>query len=342
MDWGGKYRPTPTDLPVLEMRGMIELTSIIVNQMAQMEGLECISLGYNSSPLNFGLEEEKGGLQSVVTQHHFQVWNWSKENSPTARFEDLPENMKSFLDGDRSTEWGVRVMEHIVGQIDSNLIGTKDITNDGQALRIELDQNLSELLKKPMQFAEYIQKLHGQIEWANINLWEAITTESYRGYQGYLKSVYEDPSITPNMNWIRMSAELRSLEEREENIRNLPPELFPPDVIRRLLLLNPFMKDRSEAAPDELIRHGLGHVWVVTQDLRENNAVMFLRPATKIVNSKGGVVEAQGISLKRQVTAEGVSEDIIQQNIDNTDRLVECLPNSISYKSVRQTSGIRR
>lgn len=343
MDWGGTYRPTPTEIPVLEMRGMMELASIVVDQMAEKDTLECISLGYNSSPLNFGAEEEQGGMQSVVTEHHFQIWQWSRKHAKTATFEELPENVRSYLQHDSLAVLGTRIMEHIVTQLHSRFINPKDISTDGQALRVGLTAGIRELLSQPMQFAKFIQTLHAQIEWANISLWEAFTTDSYRAIQAYIKSIYENPSYTPNMQWLRMPAELRPLPERTHNVAGLPPELFPDDVITRLQVLNGLLKNRTDVSAENIIRHGLGHNMVITQDLvNSDTAAMYLRAAGRLYQSRGGVVEAQRVSLHRVKESNAALDDAVNRNIMDTDRLVTVLPNSISYKSLRQAKGIRR
>ncbi|KAH0791716.1 hypothetical protein GPJ56_004402 [Histomonas meleagridis] len=72
-----RYLPSPTSFTSTEFSNITELTeNIILLTKQDPHNVQCI--GYNCSPYSWGIEEEKGGCQSIMTKFHLMIWQWGE------------------------------------------------------------------------------------------------------------------------------------------------------------------------------------------------------------------------------------------------------------------------
>ena len=329
------FRPTPTQMPDSEFEGMRILSADIVSYMQGMKDLDNISLGYNNSPLNYG-HAEMGGMQSITTKHHIHIWN-RKTQSDAGRIsiDEIPRNTKDFILGDALTKLGSYVVMQAVSSEGREFIKEGSATIDERGFHAKLKTDLLHALQAPGFFGRFIKPLHMKIEQANADVWEAITTGNYnqkieearQAFEGLADrdKVYGDLQIIP---------ELREPKERIQRIKDLKKKGYPELFLDKLASFSRFIKNRKDVKNEQnWIRNGLGYVLVINQQANEKNAEITIRPAVLIKSSKGGVVEALGIALRRVEVGATESVEEIENNKQNLAELKKTLPEQIVIKN---------
>lgn len=325
LDTTNRYRPTPSEIPESEGIAMMDISARIIRFMQQMNGFEIISWGYNNSPLNFGVEEERGGgIQSLPTKHHIQIYNRKRE-LPIVPISTLSEPVRNFIQGDSLNKFAGTIIKTIVERSATDWVDMQTVGIDTQGFHAKLSTDLLSFLKTPNVFSVHIQPLHNLLESASVNLWDALITVPYRETQQIIRYAFEKGNIR-SYDLLQEHPVLRPLADRRERLISLETKGYTPHEIRQLLILNSLLQNRDTAAVAEWVRKGLGYSLVITQDPSEKEATIYIRPAIKIATSRGGTLETQHIALKRSEAGNDGDRDEIEQNKVNIAHLREVLP----------------
>lgn len=310
------YAPTPTEISNQQGEEMMRLSSDIVDFQKRMPGTKTLSWGYNNSPWNYGEEEEKGGgLQSITTKHHLQIWNRPPDDL-YAPLSAIPAPVRQFIEGDSLTRIAGRLIQNQLTVLNSSFVNLDDLEVNKTGLHVMVKGTLSEALKTSGFFSDFIKPLHSRIEQATIAFGRAVTDKDFMLVKRMMQQGYElgegfslpDAQKPPRL--------IPSAEERRKNIENLRSIDFPDYVIDKLKWINTSMKNRDEVPERKWVRNGLGYALVITQDVDESYATLHIRPAVLLERSRGGVVETQGIALRRIEKPEG-NETIVEENTAN-------------------------
>lgn len=338
LDNQGKYHATPSEVPTAEMQAMFQVAGTMYSYMEQMAGMDVISLGYNNAPLNWGQEEEKGGgLQSIPTIFHLQYWN-RRANLPMLPLSETKPHIQEYITGDSLNRFAATLAESILKNISTNFTDLTRISVSNQGLETELTTDLKSALANP-EFAKFLKEFHTQLESAMAAVWDALTTSSQTEFPyEYLKEVAREAFEEGRpgaLEILRQPPTLRPSAERAQRIAALPKETFPQAWIQKLLRLSLYMKNQDEVEVVNWVRKGFGFAMVMTQEKTAPRAKFILHPGVKITTSRGGVVEAQNISLKR-IESGGNSVEEVQNNLKHIEELRQYLPT----QTIRMRPGL--
>jgi hypothetical protein len=230
---------------------------------------------------------------------------------------------------------GSYVVEQAVSSEGREFIEEGSVAIGERGFHAKLKTDLLHALQAPGFFGRFIKPLHMKIEQANADVWEAITTGNYnqkieearQAFEGLADrdKVYGDLQIIP---------ELREPKERIQRIKDLKKKGYPELFLDKLASFSRFIKNRKDVKNEQnWIRNGLGYVLVINQQANEKNAEITIRPAVLIKSSKGGVVEALGIALRRVEVGATESVEEIENNKQNLAELKKTLPEQIVIKN---------
>jgi hypothetical protein len=331
-DGTGSYCPTPSEMPRFEREALWQITQKIVAFMASnLPDRSIISVGYNNSPINIG-SHEKGGLQSVISDHHVMVWDRTKEQ-PTKKFCEVPQNVQDYLTGDSYTDLAAQIVNDVIRHVSHPFLNRKSIRLASPSVHARLSVSLTEALADPIAMADFMDELHQGLEGANIAIWNAMVEKSYEEYLAIARTLFESPNLPQTqreylLNQLVETAQLLPIEVRERNIRNLKKVGLSQANIDALLRINPHLQNREGIADTgKMFRKGFGFALVIVQDLTESTAKIIVQPAATIKYSQGGVVEAQRISLERIVDPQnGTAQQAVAENKRRLAELRETLP----------------
>ena len=309
-----RYRNLPTPEYLDDKEGIFVVSKIrkCLQFLIEQQYDSDISVGYNWSPRAFGQEEEKTGYQSVM-RLHFQIWlHPSDDESEYVKWIDidkLTKEQKRLIDNTFSLEFS-KLFETQFDKkqiLDSPIID--HIETDSNSFKIIFTKNILELFSDDL-FPEIIKPMAAILEKIFRNLTESLTTINCEEFDKLLKSAVEKPSymnVVKNLTLLRSKPCLKKISEIVESFENhkypltLLDEIFEP------------VQNRCKEEGDifDMWRKGFGYAWVITGNLKEKAK---LHIQTGLYTGSGGVVEAQGMILKRPEHLLASEETICTKN----------------------------
>jgi hypothetical protein len=319
-----RYLPTVELIPDGEGDALLRLASTILFETARLNGDGTINVGYNASPLGHGKEEEEcGGMQSIATKFHLQIWGWPPEPDVCgeAQYNDyhaswipinqLSETQKSIL---IANDYGVEFGKLLGNSIRRELAGLQpgpsrilDIarwTYDARGIVAPFDCSVLELISSPSFFSRIMKPMAATLSASLQRLTEAFVrmdcdqmTETLRRCELGLLSAEEITSI-------RGVPEMRPVDEiRSAFLR----EGWPESLLEQLL---PMVQARCAPQPGQgtapMWRKGFAYAIVFSGRVQGSTGEMRIMPVAQL--GPAGVVEAQGIVLERVKQAAPLSE----------------------------------
>lgn len=303
VDLSDRYVPDPRFLSADEGSELMATCGKIVDFQERLPNTTTVSVGYNCSPRSYGAEEEKGGLQSLTTKWHIQLWN-QPEATQRVPLDSLKEGTRrAILGNGLNRVFGMMVKENIFKELSfGKFLDLNNVDVDNRGIEVPVNGSLREVFAMPGFFAEFLKPLAVKLDamardmtetfsdMDNPRIEELIKGEFERGTNGILPALREDPHLLP-------------YDERIRRIRQLEGKGYGPRDMRLLRGLNVFVRGRQQVSEDKWIRKGLGYALVFSQDLATGKTKMRLMPGV-LVSERGGVVEALGVALYRRETVD--------------------------------------
>lgn len=332
LDTTPAYKATPAEIPDYEGEAMMCLSADIVGFLREMPGMDFVNWGYNNSPLNYGKQEEQGGgLQTLTTKHHIQIWNRRRPDQMVPLTDEkIQKTTRDFIKGDPLNKLACYVIYQGIEQYGSQFVDEKRLRIDRQGLHTRLTTDLLSALKTPGFFSDFIKPLHQYLEQATADVWDALTTSEYNLLKNRVKEEFEGKTTDGCYDYLQTPPILRQPFDRSSRIQALEGKGYPNAFLRGLARLNRVLKDQKETDEENWIRKGLGYTFILDQDKNQNFAAMHIRPAILIPLSRGGVVETLEIALKRSEVIDEQARQEIEENKKNIETLRKHLPNEIS------------
>lgn len=311
IDMSRRYLPDPHRVPLDEGNAVMQTGGKIVEFLEKQPNSRSIHFGYNWSPRAYredGGGEEKGGYQSLTTKLHFQVWNFTSDPK-TAPLDSLPEGVRWAIIGDEYKKLAAElVCKPVLERHGASILDTSRIEIDSRGVRMPLTaRTLSDAIKDPA-FFKFLQAVDFELDVAVRDVIKATTGVDIWELDEKIRYSFEHGTngVLPQL---RESLKLLPIEERKKRIAELEERGYPKRLVHALQLLNPHFRERSEEGEGYWIRKGLAYALVFSEDLERGKVSLRVSPGI-FVGDRGGVVEANGVALKRRETAGSTNEEL--------------------------------
>jgi len=298
VDLSPKYKPDPTHVKDEEGTNLMRFWAETVAFQKRLPETQSVNVGWNWSPRHLNLAQR--GFQSIITKWHPQFWNFNDLNH-LVPISSLDETTKRGIEGNKFNElFGRFVLEamhssRILGSEINKFISSEGKT-DNRGVEFSLRKNLVEtfgtsnffedFLKK---FATYLSEMALDFTWA--------TTTSDGSLDEALIGIEFETGKNGMKDILAENLRLLSLEERRHRLLSLEDK-YSPYVLKRLLLLDNYLKEKANVPSRLWFRKGFAYALVFSEDLASNRSVMRIMPGV-FQEDRGGVVEALGVALTR-------------------------------------------
>jgi len=310
--------PGPEAVPAEEGDALMALWQFILNFIAKRPGNETIQVGYNWSPRAWGAREERGGFQSVPTKWHAMLWGWPAfppEGENTALIDWVsrerlsPPARRMFGEND----YAQPLSELIHGKLIVALQDEPDWISDWRAgsmgLTLRIDRPLSHILADGHLFSRILLPTAQVVNRLFSDLTEALTTVSCAAVDAEIARLVCEGKDIKGLEKLRQPPRPRPREEawmRFQSLGGTRPlfdEIYGAVVNRA-----------QESDPDrDWWRKGFGYSWVLGGKPGNGHCICRLLPGVYV--GPGGVVEAQGVMLKRPLDRH-LPHDILRKQSD--------------------------
>ena len=310
-----RYLPTLESIPDEEGDELLGLASSILVETTRLNGDGTINLGYNASPLGHGEEEEKyGGMQSIATKFHLQIWGWPPEPdfSGEAQYNDYRASwipISQLTDVQRSiliaNGYGVEFGKLLANAIrrefagrqpgPSHLLDFARWTYDARGIVAPFECSVLELISSPHFFSRILKPMAATLSDSLQRLTEAFVRMNCAKTFATLRRCELGPLLPEELASVRAVPEMRPVDEiRAAFLR----EGWPESLLEQIL---PMVQARCAPQPGEskapMWRKGFGYSIVFSGRAQGSSGEMRIMPVAQL--GPAGVVEAQGIVLER-------------------------------------------
>jgi len=303
-----RYLPSPPWLDPREGEALLPIWAAILQFLGDRPDAAKLCFGYNWSPRAWGTPEERGGFQSLPTKWHPMLWSWPSfpKAGEASKFADwvevssLPSALRRVMvENDYAIPFG-RLLRARINIALSEMNGRQPYLDgsswsvDGKGLHVDLAAgSLQDVLRREGFFADFLLPIATAIEATAKELTEVMTSMRFDDYDKILLRIEKGPLQQPELDQLRSVPEVVPLREVSEmwSDRGLPSELLDtlrPAVERRIQEVGP-------AA--DWWRKGFGYALVLVEDRELESVTLRVMPGVYV--GPGGVVEAQGILLRR-------------------------------------------
>lgn len=303
-----RYLPSPTWLDPQEGEALLPIWAAILQFLGDRPDAAKLCLGYNWSPRAWGNPEERGGFQSLPTKWHPMLWSWPSlpNEGEASKFADwvevssLPPPMRRLMgENDYAVPLG-RLLRARIGNLLSDTIERPTYLDgsswsvDSRGLQVSLAAgSLQGLLRREGFFADFLLPIATALEAVAKELTEVLTSMRFDEYDKILLRTQRGPLQKPELDLLRSVPQIALLTEVTEKWidRGLPSELLDS--------LHPAVERRSrEVGPAaNWWRKGFGYALVLVEDRELGSVTLRVMPGVYV--GPGGVVEAQGVLLRR-------------------------------------------
>ncbi len=319
-----RYLPTAESIPNEEGDELLRLASSILVETTRLNGDGTINLGYNASPLGHGKEEEEyGGMQSIATKFHLQIWGWPPEPdfAGEAQYNDYRASwipVSQLTDVQRSiliaNGYGVEFGKLLANAIrrefagrqpaPSHLLDFARWTYDARGIVAPFDCSVLDLISSPCFFSRILKPLAATVSDSLQRLTEACVRMDCAKTFATLRRCELGPLSPEELASVRAVPEMRPVDEiRAVFLR----EGWPESLLEQIL---PMVQARCAPQPGEsqapMWRKGFGYSIVFSGRAQGSSGEMRIMPVAQL--GPAGVVEAQGIVLERVRQSAPLSE----------------------------------
>jgi hypothetical protein len=319
-----RYLPTAELIPDGEGDELLRLASSILVETTRLYGDGTINVGYNASPLGHGKEEEEfGGMQSIATKFHLQLWGWPPEPDfcGEAQYNDyraswipisqLSEAQRSILiANDYGVEFGKllanAIRRDLAGRAPgpSRLLDIERWTYDARGIVAPFDCSVLELISSPSFFHLTLKPMAASLSASLQRLTEAFVRMDCDRMTETLRRCELGPLSPEEMAGIRAVPEMRPVDEiRAAFLR----KGWPAALLEQFL---PMVQARCAPQPGQsqvpTWRKGFAYSIVFSGRVQGASGEMRIMPVAQL--GPAGVVEAQGIVLERVRQSAPLSE----------------------------------
>ncbi len=330
-----RYVPGPEYIPCDEGEQVMTVITNVLDYIRERKENATFHFGYNWSPRSWGEREEKGGFQSIPTKWHTMLWGWPsfpeqgnrkgaadwiccEQLGNQARRVFCENNyIKPFSEfinrrlGERFAESEFR---------DAKMLAETWKTEAG-SLVLPINKSVFELISAKGFFTYFLKPLADCLNRIMMTLTECLTHWKCEETDQLLRETGKGALSEKQIQILRQAPIIREYDEAAELFRlnHIPAGLL--DAVYAAV------KKRCEMTgdPADWWRKGFGYALVFCGGTNDRTGNIFLMPG--VYTGPGGVVEAQGVVLRRPLDRNFTIEKLkkrsdilwkLAENIDNT------------------------
>jgi hypothetical protein len=301
-----RYLPGPEWIPEEEGEGVTKLIGAVLDFIGRRQSNSTIHAGYNWSPRSWGEEEEKTGFQSVPTKWHPMLWGWPRldetddPDSQTVEWVDpsvLSPHERRILG---ENEFGLPLCRFIRSILEKESEKLPDIkgpfsfdksTISGRIVSIPFHDPLPQLFSSDGFFAGVLKPIAIILEKTFRMLTETFTTLDCSEMDALLRQCeVKGPAI---LERLRNNPRIRD----KNAVSKLACNNNIPNDLMQTLSTPIFNRCNEKGIPSGWWRKGFGYALVLSASTSEYVGHLKIMPGVYV--GPGGVVEAQGVILKR-------------------------------------------
>ena len=294
----------PERVPASEGDSLMAVWAAILDFIVGSKTSNSIYAGYNWSPRSWGQEEEKTGFQSLPTKWHPHIWGWPSLNiKKSTKYVKsvkstllMPYEKRLLGNNNYSESFGKLIRKEIQKTFRKNsllfkLFPDKNWLIDGRGIYATSNLPLLNILKYPKFFSRVLKPVAALLEQLTGDLTEILTDIKCKEID---KILIETEKGVPK-NW-KILRDRPIIQSENYIIRQFKKNGWPGSFLKAIL--EP-VKNRCQEKGNCLDwwRKGFGYALILTDLSAGRCAEIRIMPAVYV--GPGGVVEAQGIILKR-------------------------------------------
>ena len=299
-----RYLPAPNALPDEEGEGVAQIIGAVLSYIGDRAGMESVYFGYNWSPRSWGEVEEQGGFQSIPTKWHAMLWGWP--------------SFSRFQAGASCADWISRdklglparrifgeaaymkplsrvITERLQAHDPIRRAFFRDCGSGGSGAVCTLKTSLLDTVTEPAFFSSLLKPAAGILDGLFAELTELFTDIDCGYMDSVLKSIENGPVPPHVLKNLRSAPQIRPETEVKKKFlaRGFPEDLFQP-VYQAVSNRAALSKTHAE-----WWRKGFGYALVFSDTTVGDHCMLRILPGLYV--GPGGIVEAQGVYLKRRL-----------------------------------------
>jgi len=285
----------------------------ILNNLGTNNCCQCV--GYNWSPYSYGIEEEKGGAQSVTTKLHISVWQW--EELKKIDLKDIPKQNQHVFGYNDYLEPFSMIINDCIGE--SDFFHQPEIVNGSVLFRFKDNVTTSLVLKNPQVLYSFSKKIAEKLGYLSY----LITGIEQEFLFSVLSNIEHRKLNESEIMLIRSIESIKPLEEIVSRCRDA-------NEIQFITVMYPYINNRMNSCTDLCLkwRKNFGYSLVMCDSVdREIYSGLYILPLP--LCGSGGVAEALGCYLTRPET-QVAPDDLLKQHnfiIDALSERIELMKN---------------
>jgi len=316
-----RYLPGPEKIPEREGNCLMQLWATILDFIAEREMNATVHVGYNWSPRSWGQEEEKTGFQSIPTKWHPQLWGWPPfHNTPGEKLKYgqwvdstslLPPEKRLLGDNNYAEPFGLLIKNKLKKTFPPNTPFHKSFSYSnwsvsGRGICASFNTSVPEILRTPKFFSHVLKPLAVQLDHLTRDLTEALTKIKCKDMDNIL---VETEKRRPK-NWKRLR--VRPTMQTEAYIRKVFKKKRYPEFLLEAILEPVRNRCNETADPNNWWRKCFGYALILVGPSKGKSGEIRIMPGVFV--GPGGVVEAQGIIIKRPEDKQVSDSEIREKN----------------------------
>lgn len=301
-----RYIPGPERIPAREGNRLMELWAATLASIARRKTVSSIHVGYNWSPRAWGKEEEKTGFQSLPTKWHPHLWGWPALDNLSGKkvwyagevdIESLSQQERRLLgDNNYAKPFGLLIKKRMGetfsrGSLFRKLFPRRNWHIDGRGIYTRFSVSVPKILRTPEFFGQVLKPLAAMLEEIMRELTETFTTTRCRDIDRILNQTGK--SRPKNLAILRASPAIRD----EKAVRKIFRQRKYPVGLFEALWRPVWNRCCEQGSPVDWWRKGFAYALVFNGPSKGNWGE--LRIMTGVYVGPGGVVEAEGVIIKR-------------------------------------------
>lgn len=309
--------PGPEAVPPEEGDALMALWRFILDFISGRPGNASVYVGYNWSPRAWGEREERGGFQSIPTKWHAMLWGWpvlppEGENVGAVDWvarEDLIKPARRVFGENAYAEPLSRWMAERLARVLSDQEGWHSGWKAGSmGLELSIARPLDALLAGPDFFSRVVGPTAHALDGLFAELSEALTAMRCADVDAEVVRMVREGKTPEGLRRLRKAPAARPRDEALDRFSRIggPEPLFEP-------LYEAARRRAAESEPDaDWWRKGFGYAWSLCGETGADCCRCRLLPGVYV--GPGGVVEAQGVLLKRPLDRQLDGETLRRQS----------------------------
>lgn len=299
-----RYLPAPESIPSEEGEAVSGVIAAVLEFLGARKENETLHFGYNWSPRSWGNVEERGGFQSIPTKWHAMIWGWPRFPEPgkkTAYADWIERSRMSYparriFGEDSGTKlFAALILDRLQQPAGPSAPYLENCEPEDTGVVCRINTSLTSALAAPGFFSGFLIPAAKVLDGLMRELTEMFTDIDCAALDAVLKRIEHGPPDPRTLRDIRRPPRLKP----ETEIRKACAEKGLPEEFTNLVY--EAVRHRAAESPDveQWWRKGFGYALVLGGRKEENSCVLRILPG--IYAGPGGVVEAQGVFLKRRL-----------------------------------------